>query len=65
LRQNYTKWKKPDQYNHNIPKAIWELIICGLAAGIGHPWAFVGATLSVAEGTNSSMVKILDAVVCL
>jgi hypothetical protein len=30
--------------------------------GIGHPWALVGAFVSMAEGANSPMMKFLDAV---
>jgi hypothetical protein len=39
-----------------------KLTICGLTARIGHPWAFVGTSLSAAEGANSSMVEFLNVV---
>jgi hypothetical protein len=42
-----------------------KLTICGLAVGIDHLWAFIGASLPVAKGVNSSMMEFLDAVACL
>jgi hypothetical protein len=39
--------------------------LIGLAAGISHPWAFVGVSLSAAKGANSPMVEFLDVVACL
>jgi hypothetical protein len=38
-----------------------KLTVYGLVAGIGHPRAFVGASLPTVEGVNWPIVEFLDA----